>query len=234
MEWIQVAQKRDPERIFWAQIKNKDWDQTFCTNTHSSLRGWYASVNGSIFNDVSADRSARTSRPKQSRPKFVLVLRTPVFKWCHLIRCCMSAVHAFWPKLESQRTPQIAPFCRHSLRRSVLPLRLLTLFALRLPIALLSLSSSPLTSYVSSDEENINYLTWHWRRGLQHCGGMYWKTDSASQYRMRNSITDPRPCFKLTTSLESTVPYWRLSGDISRTTEKPNLRIVRPRIFLMK
>jgi len=24
-------------------------------------------------------------------------------------------------------------------------------------------------------------------------------------------------------SLESTVPYWRLSGDISRTTEKPKL-----------
>jgi hypothetical protein len=40
---------------------------------------------------------------------------------------------------------------------------------------------------------------------------------------MRNSITDPRPCFKLMMSLESTVPYWRVSGDISRTTGKPKL-----------
>ena len=120
----------------------KDWDQTFCTDADSSLRGSYASVNGSIVNDVSVDGSAPTSRIKQSRAQFVLILGTPVFKWCHLIRCCMFAVHAFWPKLESQRTLQIAPFCRHSVRRSVLPLSLLTLFALRLPIALLSLSLS--------------------------------------------------------------------------------------------
>jgi len=89
--------------------------------------------------------------------------------------------------------------------------------------SLYSLSFSPLTSYVSSDEENINYFTWHWRRGLQNCGGMYWKPDCASQYRMRNLITHSRPCFKLMMSLESTVPYWRLSGDISRTTDKPKL-----------
>ena len=240
MEWIQVAQKRDPDRIFWAQIKNKDWDQTFCTNTHSRLKGWYANVNGSIVNDVSVELSAPTSRFKQSRPKFVLVLRTPVFKWCHLIQCCMFAVHAFWPKLESQRTLQIAPFFRHSLRRSVPPLRLLTLFALRLPIALLSLSLSlslpyPLHSQAMSAVMRKTSIT------LPDIGDEAYKiaegctrnqilpvnTECVIQSQIRGLVLNSRshwnPPF-LTDVSPVTFP---------RTTEKPNLRVAWARMFLM-
>jgi len=64
----------------WTQIKNKDWDQTFCTNAHSCLGGWYASVNGSIANDVSVERSAPHFQVQAVQGKICFLFQNPSFQ----------------------------------------------------------------------------------------------------------------------------------------------------------